>query len=154
MKIEQILTNIATLGVIGKSPYAPGTCGSLAALALAPFVFMPFGFLTRLIILIVLFLIGIYVSNIAEVVLAKKDPSSVVIDEVVGQWIVLLPFAVLSFWEYILAFVLFRIFDIWKPFPIGRIETSFSGGMGIMLDDIVAGIYALIFFWLIRMLVN
>ncbi len=86
----------------------------------------------------------------------RKTPGFIVVDEVVGQWIALLPLAFLynyvgpdlSYWFFApiaaVAFLTFRIFDIWKPWPIRNIDKNVPGGLGIMLDDVVAGIYALI----------
>src|SRR6185436_17809380 len=80
-----------------------------------------------------------------ERVIQKKDPSVVVIDEVAGQMIALLswPFLAHSGWTLISAFLLFRLFDIWKPYPIRRLE-GLESGLGIMADDELAGVYALI----------
>lgn len=127
----------------GKSPFAPGTCGSLVAILLAPFIFMPLPLIGRLMMLILVFATGVLASNEAEAQLGKKDPSEVVIDEVLGQWLTILPFAMLEFWGYVAAFVLFRLFDICKPWPIKRLE-KLGGGLGIMIDDAAAGFYAMI----------
>jgi phosphatidylglycerophosphatase A len=95
-------------------------------------------------------------SNNVEKSAQKKDPSFIVVDEVVGQWIVLLPLPFLYnlvtpdhfYWFFApiaaVAFLTFRIFDIWKPWPIRNVDKNVPGGLGIMLDDVVAGIYALI----------
>jgi phosphatidylglycerophosphatase A len=98
--------------------------------------------------LIVIFLVsmaGIWAASQAERLAQRKDPGIVVIDEVAGQMIALLPgpFYVHTWWSIISAFVLFRAFDIWKPYPIRRLE-KLESGLGIMADDIVAGIYAVI----------
>lgn len=139
----------ARVGFAGKSPYAPGTCGSLAAMVLAPFIFMPLPFWGRVILLLVVLFTGIRSASRAETLLQKKDPSEVVIDEVLGQWLTCLPFAALAFWEYAAAFALFRLFDIAKPWPVRALE-KLPGGTGIMLDDAAAGVYAMLCLALLR----
>jgi phosphatidylglycerophosphatase A len=74
---------------------------------------------------------------------ATKDPSTIVIDEVAGQWLVLLG-AALDPLSYVLAFVLFRVFDIWKPWPVSWVDRRLTGGLGIMLDDLLAAVYAVL----------
>lgn len=145
-----LLTNIATLGLIGRIKKAPGTAGSFVALLLAPLCFLPFSLPVRLIIVLALFAVGIKACEQAEKELQEKDPSSVIIDEVAGQWLTLLPVNPLSYfgadpiapqeWFVLMVgFLLFRIFDISKLGPIGLCERKLSGGLGIMADDIMAG---------------
>ena len=143
----------ARVGFAGKSPYAPGTCGSLVAIILAPFVFMPLPFLGRLLLLLAVLITGIKAADQAEILLQKHDPSEVVIDEVLGQWITCLPFAALGFWGYATAFALFRLFDITKPWPVNALE-RLPGGTGIMLDDAAAGVYAMLCLALLRWFVG
>jgi len=71
-----------------------------------------------------------------------SDPGYIVIDEIAAQWLVLAALPQ-RFWFYVAAFIAFRLFDIWKPFPIGWLDRTVKGGLGIMLDDVVAAIYAL-----------
>lgn len=137
----------------GLSPRAPGTFGSLAAIIMAPFVFMPWSLPVRLVILAALFLVGGLAASRAEVLLGQKDPGSVVVDEVLGQWITLLPFASLAWWEFALAFGLFRLFDIAKPWPVKASEEWLPGGFGIMIDDVFAGSYAMLIMLLYRWIV-
>ncbi len=88
------------------------------------------------------FIVGVFSSNLTEKYLESRDPGVVVIDEWVGQWIALI--AIKSSILYgIVAFSLFRIFDIWKPYPVNKCE-RISNGWGVMLDDVVAGIYSFI----------
>jgi phosphatidylglycerophosphatase A len=156
---------LATCGV-GYLPIAPGTMGSLVGVGLylsiwagvdrvltsnalakrltAVYVFTP----QLAFMLVVIFLVtmaGIWAASRAEKLLQKKDPSIVVIDEVAGQMIALLsgPFWVHTWWSIFTAFLLFRAFDIWKPYPIRQLE-RLESGLGIMADDIAAGAYALI----------
>ena len=98
--------------------------------------------------LVVIFLVtmaGIWAATRTERLIQKKDPSIVVIDEVAGQMIALLsgPLWLHTWWSVLSAFLLFRLFDIWKPYPIRRLE-ALESGLGIMADDVVAGAYALI----------
>lgn len=141
----------ARVGFAGKSPVAPGTCGSLAAIALAPFVFMPLPFWGRAALLLAVLITGARSAGRAETVLQKKDPPEVVIDEVLGQWLTCLPFASLVFWEYAAAFALFRLFDIAKPWPVRALE-KLPGGSGVMLDDAAAGLWAMLCLALLRAL--
>ena len=130
----------------GLSPKAPGTCGSLVAILLAPWVFMPLPLWGRVLLLLAVFLSGVWASSRAIVLLGHKDPSEVVIDEVLGQWLTCLPFLTLSFWGYAAALFFFRLFDIIKPWYVGRAE-KLPGGLGIMADDAVAGVYAMACLW-------
>jgi phosphatidylglycerophosphatase A len=156
---------IATCGV-GYLPIAPGTVGSMVGVGLyltvwawgyqlleayavkkqltLLHVFTP---LTTLMILVIFLvsLAGIWAASRTERILGRKDPSIVVIDEVAGQMIALLsaPFWLPTWWSILTAFILFRAFDIWKPYPIRRLE-ALESGLGIMADDLVAGVYALI----------
>jgi phosphatidylglycerophosphatase A len=135
---------------------APGTFGTLAAIP----IFLSLQFLSQPLIylfIITMFFIGIYVADKTSQALAMKDPSCIVIDEIVGFLLLLIlvvqfPGTEISITkiDYILVFILFRIFDIWKPFPIDLLEKKFKGGFGIMIDDIGAAIYAYIIFILIH----
>jgi len=162
---DYVALAIATCGV-GYFPIAPGTLGSLvgAGLYLALwtwlyqlleanalrgrlnllYIFTPqLSFM--LLLVFVVTVTGIWAASRAERVLQRKDPSVVVIDEVAGQMIALLtgPFWLPTWWSILSAFILFRAFDIWKPYPIRRLE-ALESGLGIMADDVVAGVYALI----------
>lgn len=136
---------IATFFGSGYSPFAPGTAGALLAMVLVwpmcagQFV-LGISTTTLLIILIVVgFVLGVICTNVLENEWGK-DPQKIVIDEAVGVWIAFL-FIPYSLTYFILAFVLFRVFDIWKPLGIRKIE-NLKGGMGVMGDDVLAGIYA------------
>ena len=94
-------------------------------------------------ILCFLFFLGVLLSHWAIAMLEEKDPQIIVIDEVVGQGLVLL-FAPITPLAYFLGFILFRLFDIFKPWPIYIIDKKMKGALGIMLDDVIAGMYGAI----------
>ena len=134
---------LATSGGAGYSPVAPGTAGALVASAVA-FLLQHYVntslYTWILIALIVVFtILGILATNQVEPAWGK-DPSRVVIDESVGQWIAYL-FIPFGLTNLILGFVLFRLFDIWKPLGIRKME-QLKGGYGVMFDDVLAGVYA------------
>ncbi len=136
----------ARLGPAGLMP-APGTAGSLVALILAPWLFLPLGPGGRIAVLALLFLLGALAAGVAERVLSRKDPGEVVIDELLGQWLTfaLLPQSTAGSPLDIplcVGFVLFRVLDIAKPWPVRPCETLLPGGFGVMLDDAAAGILA------------
>jgi len=124
----------------GLLPKAPGTFGALAAVPLAV-IMRYFSVLSVAGFLIVFIPLAIWASDRCEKLLGREDPKEVVIDEVAGFFlaIFLLP---PSWLNLCLGFVLFRFFDIVKPFPIGWLDQKIKGGTGIVLDDLVAGIYA------------
>ena len=131
----------ATFFFLGKLPIAPGTWGSLGALIL--WIFLPLSYSLQLIIIVLFFIIGVISSKKMALEMDDHDPSEVVIDEAVGMGIALfmLPHSIAM---YAMAFILFRIFDIFKPSFIYQIQ-NLPGGWGIMLDDVFAGIFS----WLI-----
>ena len=139
---DRFLCNLATLGPIGHAPKAQGTWGSVVATLAAPFLFLPLGFGWRLLALLALFFCGALAAGRAEAVFGRKDPGQVIIDEVLGQWLVFAPFAVLSPFELLVGLALFRLFDITKPPPVRQSEHWLPGGFGVMIDDVLAGVYA------------
>ena len=132
----------STIFKIGHLPIAPGTWGSLAALLVWYVIIGYISSITLIVLIVIIFGFGVYTSSIIEMQLTKKDPSVIVIDEWVGQWIALLFIPQSLLWGLV-AFLLFRLFDIWKPYPIKNLD-KMSGGWGIMLDDVLAGIYSLV----------
>lgn len=139
---------IATWFGCGYAPKAPGTAGSLAALAIAwllqTYVGLPaiaFGVFSLL-----LAIPGIWAADVVARDSGKEDPQIVVVDEVVGQWMTLAGATELNWKSWLLAFALFRLFDIWKPPPVRQLE-RLPGGLGIIADDAMAGVYgALVLF--------
>lgn len=134
---------IATWFGCGRSPVAPGTAGSAAAVVIAVLLarlqfWQPLYFA---LLAAVMAPAAIWSAGVTAEWSGKKDPSMVVVDEVVGQWISLAGAVSLNWKSYLGAFALFRLFDVWKPPPIRRLE-SLPGGIGIVADDVLAGIYA------------
>ena len=136
---------IATLGGLGKIPIAPGTFGSI-------FAWFVFIFLSHYINMIFLtFAVGIFSVWICEKItkdLVIKDHKSIVIDELVGTWISLLPVLFIADDRHerityaAIALILFRFFDILKPYPISFFDKEYKNGLGIVLDDVIAGIFS------------
>ncbi len=133
---------IATGLYSGKLPKAPGTWGSLVAL-LPCFFMRNLPLSSYLTVTASVFIIGTIAAGAAEKIIDTPDPGSVVIDEIVGIFVTFIampaPDTPLC---WLLGFLLFRLFDIAKPFPVNWFDQHFHGGLGIMLDDIIAGIYA------------
>ena len=133
---------LATWFWTGLSPKAPGTIGSLAALPFG-YALMYYGGRFYLMIgIVAVFVIGTVATHLYCTQTGRTDPGEVVIDEVAGQWI---PLLVAGFnpLYYAIAFVLFRLFDIWKPWPIGWLDQRVKGAFGVMVDDIAAGLAAM-----------
>lgn len=143
----------ATLFYVGYFPKAPGTMGSLFSLLLAVPLILFGGLYIFIALLIIATLIGFWSAEVYRKEMNKEDPKEVVIDELVGQWMILLFINPTIWWHWLLAFGLFRLFDIIKPFPVDYLDKNIKGGAGIMIDDMAAavmGIIALkICFWII-----
>jgi phosphatidylglycerophosphatase A len=127
----------------GLAPVAQGTFGSLAAI-------LPWLLLRQLslplngVVIVVGFAIGVWACDVAGRALGVDDHRSLVWDEFIGQWIALLPALLAPWWAVALGFVLFRLFDVWKPWPIRYLDKHLKGGFGVMVDDIIAGVFAAI----------
>jgi phosphatidylglycerophosphatase A len=140
--MSKLAVRLATVGPLGMFPVAPGTVGSLAGLALCLAIrFASAPWLEGLAIVLV-FLAGTWAATQAERHFSTTDPGPVVIDEVLGQ-LITLAFLPASPAGYLAGFLLFRLFDIVKPWPVGRLE-ALPGGLGIMADDAMAGVYGLV----------
>lgn len=140
--MNHVIMALATGLYVGKIGIAPGTWGSLAA-------FLPWLLIKDLslpgylLVLAALLVVGFFVSGSAEKILDSPDAGCIVIDEVLGMFVTLAA-APAHPAAWLLGFVLFRIFDILKPFPVSWFDQRIHGGIGIMMDDVVAGLYALI----------
>lgn len=138
--MDRLFMSIATGLGLGYAPFAPGTFGTMLAL--------PIYFLLRhlplplyLAVLAALIIIAVLAAGAAEKILDRPDPGEVVIDEVVGMLVAMIAIPAHPL-AWLLAFGLFRFFDIVKPWPVGYLDRHFHGGMGIVLDDLAAGLYA------------
>jgi len=134
---------LATGFGVGFSPVAPGTAGSLAALL--PWLGLrelPFAYCFAAIVLA--FALGVWACGWVVRTQRIADPGYAVWDEFVGQWIALAPLLwhAAGWPAVVAAFILFRIFDIWKPWPVSWADRTLGGGLGVMLDDVIAGLYA------------
>ena len=139
---------LATGFYIGKIPLAPGTFGSLIGLPLC-FLLAGIQISAAIIAALLIIALAIWISNVAERALERRDPGCIVIDEIAGMVVTLigLPFNLTT---AAIGFILFRILDILKPFPIRILDKRLPGGLGIVADDVVAGMFANV---LIRILV-
>lgn len=130
----------------GLAPKAPGTFGTLVGF---PLYFLlveaPFFWLWAAAFLV----LGVWVCEVTGRALGVHDHGGIVWDEVAAFFCVL-PFAPQTLWGFTAAFALFRLFDIWKPFPIGWFDARVQGGFGVMLDDVLAAVYAVAGLWLLR----
>ncbi len=140
--IDRLALDLATLGPLGRLPKAPGTWGSAAAVLAAPWLFLPLPLAGRFLLLALVLGLGIWASTRAEAILDRTDPGCVVVDELLGQWAALLPLTTPAPLPLLLGFALFRLLDILKPWPIRAVERSLPGGLGIMTDDLLAGLIA------------
>ncbi|ATO19220.1 phosphatidylglycerophosphatase A [Acinetobacter sp. LoGeW2-3] len=130
----------------GLLPKAPGTFGSAFALLFVP-IWLAIGFLNSILAIILMSILGIYICGQTAKVMGVHDDGRIVWDEFAGQSITFLPLIYLGLMNWIwiiIGFALFRLFDVWKPWPIRVIDRQVGGGFGIMFDDIVAGIWAAI----------
>jgi phosphatidylglycerophosphatase A len=125
----------------GKAPVAPGTFGTLVGIA-AYLLLQPLSAASYAVTVLALFALGVWLCQVTEQDLKVHDHPGIVWDEIVGYLITM--FMAPAGWVWIVAgFLLFRLFDIWKPFPIRQLERRIQGGFGNMLDDALAGLYSL-----------
>jgi phosphatidylglycerophosphatase A len=149
--MKHFILLLATGFGVGYSPIAPGTLGTLVAIPVYYFlsnITSPIYEIT----VIGFFFLSVWISENAEAFFGKKDDQRIVIDEIIGflvtmLWVPkMLPFIIMGFF-------LFRFFDILKPFPIRRMERKLKGGFGVVLDDVLAGVYANIILHLIHLFI-
>ena len=136
---ERALLFVATGFFIGTVPFAPGTFGSLIGLPVC-FLLSRLNLLQSVIYILVFILFAIGIASAAEKILKQKDPGQIVIDEIAGLMVTFagLPFNLKT---ALAGFIIFRVFDILKPFPIRILERRVGGGTGVVLDDVLAGVY-------------
>ncbi|SPL69187.1 phosphatidylglycerophosphatase A family protein [Acinetobacter stercoris] len=130
----------------GLAPKAPGTFGSAFALLFIP-IWLAIGFNATILAIVIMSLLGIYICGATAKIMGVHDDGRIVWDEFAGQSITFLPliyFAQMNWIWVLVGFALFRLFDVWKPWPIRVIDRKVNGGFGIMFDDIIAGIWAAI----------
>ncbi len=146
---DWIVAGFTSVFFVGYSPFASGTVGSVPAAALV--LCLGERHLILLALAVVLTVFGTIASSHGERVFGRKDPSEIVIDEFVGMLVAVLWLPIT--WKSVAAaFLLFRLFDIWKPFPARKFE-ELPGGFGIMADDLVAGVYANLTFRILALLI-
>ena len=132
----------------GLTPKAQGTFGSLAAIV--PWLLMrELAVPAWLVVIVLAFALGVWACDVAGRILGVADHRSLVWDEFVGLWITLLPALVAPWWAIVAGFALFRLFDVWKPWPIAWFDRRVKGGFGVMLDDVIAGLFAGVVLFLI-----
>lgn len=151
--MTKLIFILATFFGSGLSPKGPGTAGTLAALPVAALIHWALGIEALLAASVLVFFLGWWVSAKYLVLSAKQgDPKEVVIDEVAGMWLTLSAMPLMWIgppegwmpWLYAASFAAFRLFDIWKPWPISVADRKLKNAFGIMFDDILAAIFALI----------
>jgi phosphatidylglycerophosphatase A len=140
--MNRLIMAVATGLYVGMIPRAPGTWGSLAAL-LPWLLIKDLHLLPYLAVLAAVFVFGFFAAGSAEKILDRPDAGAIVIDEILGMFITL-TLAPAHPAACLLGFIFFRIFDIAKPFPVSWVDQHIHGGIGIMMDDVIAGLYALI----------
>ena len=141
--MRRLAVVLATAGGVGYAPIAPGTAGSAAAVALFLLVSrLPAPAYLALVAAIAV--VGVWAAAESERAFGRSDDGRIVIDEVAGQLVTLAPLVLVGGrdapWLLVTGFVAFRCFDIWKPGPVRRAERGFSGGLGVMADDLLAGL--------------
>ena len=136
---ERAVLFMATGFFIGTVPFAPGTFGTLIGLPVC-FLLSRLHFLQSVICILVFIPFAIWIASAAEKILKQKDPGQIVIDEIAGLMVTFagLPFNLKT---ALAGFIIFRVFDILKPFPIRTLEKKVGGGSGVVLDDVLAGVY-------------
>jgi phosphatidylglycerophosphatase A len=139
--VTRLAVFVATAGYVGYFPFAPGTAGSAAGLLFYALVWWTGSPIVEGGLIAALFAAGVWAGTTAERYFGGVDPGPIVLDEVVGMLITLAFIPALGWSGALAGFVIFRIFDVIKPFPAGRLE-QLHGGLGVMADDAMAALYA------------
>lgn len=138
--MKKLVELFVTFGGVGRLPKAPGTWGSLAAFALV-IPLSQLGIFIYMGVTLVLLFLGIYACELYEAQNGGHDQGHIVIDEVVGV-LITMTWLPITWQSLLIGFILFRVLDIWKPLPIGYLDKRVQGGLGVMIDDVVAGVIA------------
>lgn len=138
--LTRLAVFIATVGYIGYFPVAPGTVGSAAGLLFYLLVWWAHSPIVEVGLILALFALGVWAGTTSERYFGGIDPGPIVLDEVVGM-LITLAFIPVGVSGAVAGFLLFRLFDVIKPFPAGRLE-NLHGGLGVMADDAMAAVYA------------
>ena len=148
--LDRLAVLIATVFGVGYAPLAPGTVASVVTVIFLGLV--PFSRAGLVVFLVVVVAVGTWAAHVAERVIGGKDPGAIVIDEVAGMTLSVIAFPLTP--EVLAAgLALFRVFDVWKPSP-ARESQRIKGGVGVMIDDVIAGLYALAIIALMRRLLG
>ena len=146
--MKKLSSIIVTLFNVGKFPFAPGTIGSIFSFLLLFLLINSIQYIFFLIIFIIIFIVSIYFINIYNEKTIEKDSKEIIIDEFLGCYFIFIFFPIFKneniYVFLLLSFILFRILDILKPFPINLIDKKFKNSYGIIFDDILAGLYTVI----------
>lgn len=148
---EKVIRFLACGFGLGLAPVAPGTFGTLMGIPIC-LLYSPLSWFWQFLAVLALSVLSIYISGCAEEIYQKIDDQRIVIDEIIGFQVTMLPVTI-TVWHLGVGFVLFRIFDIWKPFPLQNLQ-KLPGGWGVVLDDVGAGIYAGALMWLLLLFVK
>jgi len=141
-------------------PIAPGTFGSIAAWLIFVYLSHFISMINMIILTILLCILSIWICNQASKNLENKDHKSIVIDEFVGIWVALLPVLFVANSQFertvyaLAALIFFRLFDILKPFPISYFDKNYKNGFGIVIDDVISGLIAIIPSYIILILLS
>lgn len=136
----------------GAIPFAPGTFGTLVAIPLY-LLLAVYPLWVYLIVTVLAFALGVWLCEVTSRDLGVHDHSGIVWDEIVGYLVTMTAMPRSLVWVCA-GFVLFRLFDIWKPWPVGWADKKLSGGFGIMMDDILAGVYALMILQVVHLVIK
>lgn len=138
---------MATFFGVGHIPGGPGTYAAIIVTPLLVWMSSAMPLSVRLGALLVLTALGCYWSDVAEHAIGKKDSRRIVLDEVIGVYFAVVWWSNLSWSAALVGLIAFRVFDMWKPYPIPRVEKAFKGGVGVVMDDVVAGWMASLVVW-------
>ena len=144
-----IMRNLCTFFGLGNFSKMPGTLGSIAGIFLAFFLLFFFPIKLVYIFFILFLFISVYAVKVYQKEVGKSDKSEIIIDEVIGQFLVLM-FIDLKILDILLAFVLFRFFDIFKIFPANFVDKKYSNHYGVILDDIIAALQTIIVIFIFK----